>query len=281
MLRKTLAAALAWAMLCGSPAFAQIITPPPGVTGPASAVSGHIATFSGTSGQVIADGGTAASGTVTSVVCGTGLTGGTITTTGTCAVDFGTTANKSIQGAGALGTPSSGTATNLTGLPLTTGVTGTLPVANGGTGISSLNTWSIYRGGSNQTGIADTTFTRVAYNTALFDTATLCDIVTNVGRCTPNKAGKWRVGSAIYASGTLSAASIAYCAIYKNGTVYKEFLFSPISTSYIGIGCSGLVDVNGTTDYIEIFIYADVTAGTVSIPLGAVDNWFDGNWVAP
>ena len=36
-----------------------------------------------------------------------------------------------------LGTPASGIATNLTGLPLTSGVTGILPIANGGTGSAS------------------------------------------------------------------------------------------------------------------------------------------------
>jgi hypothetical protein len=139
------------------------------------------------------------------------------------------------------------------------------------TGTMMLNgpAFRAYRNGS-QT-ISAATTTKVAFNAETFDTNSNYDPTTNF-RFTPTVAGYYQVNSTV--GFTTGAGQLV---IYKTGSTYQTGLEVTYNASLGGhIPISDIVYCNGSTDYIEIYVY--LTTGT-TISSGETNTSFSASMV--
>jgi len=118
--------------------------------------------------------------------------------------------------------------------------------------------------------VSDGVATKVQFNTEVYDTDNTYDNSTNY-RFTPTVAGKYFVYCSILGSAGTSNLSWIETYIYKNGSKIKEarYAFVNNQASIVNGPLSGVIDMNGTTDYLEIF-------GNVNTVNGADGEFHEG-----
>lgn len=115
--------------------------------------------------------------------------------------------------------------------------------------------FSAYLG--NAQAVSGATYTKVAINTEEFDTNSNFD-TTNY-RFTPTVAGYYQVNGAI---GYTASNITNLVTIYKNGVEFKRGQYT--NTSNFCANVSALIYLNGTTDYVELYVYSGAVTYSAS-----------------
>ena len=104
---------------------------------------------------------------------------------------------------------------------------------------------------------SNSTWTKVTLNAEQFDTNSNFDSTTNY-RFTPTVAGYYQVNAAVKSNWNGTQFSTYIVAIFKNGSTYSRTVYDQATSVslYPTILNSTIVYLNGTTDYLELYVYA-------------------------
>lgn len=232
------------------------------IAGGTTSTSAQQSLAAGTSGQILLSNGSAALPTWSSdLSSGTTLNGSAIfTAADTIGVANGGTGRTSHTAYAVLcgGTTSTGAQQSVasvgtSGQVLTSNGAGALPT------FQSLPSTLVYPKffayASSDVAISTATATKVSINTEVFDSNSNFD-TTNM-RFTPTVAGFYQVG----VKSTWATAAATYTVriqVYKNGVAASTYISGQtFASSTFSISDTIMIEMNGSTDYLEFFVYQD------------------------
>jgi hypothetical protein len=163
------------------------------------------------------------------------------------------------------------------GTSLTLGASGdTIGLATGASQTLALNTPAFRAQISGNKTLSDASNTKIAFDSEDFDTDNCYDASSNY-RFTPTVAGKYLIGTQIrMLSDNNSLLATTNVMIFKNGS---EHVNSPTNFRNNQINgqsyhLSDIITFNGSSDYVEIYVNADVDSGGIIAAAGNTCTFF-------
>jgi hypothetical protein len=148
--------------------------------------------------------------------------------------------------------------------------TATMPAATGTVMVSG-NMPAFSATQPNSQSFSSATATKITFNNKEFDTASCYDNSTNY-RFTPNVAGYYQISAAVGLNATSGTTGLIF--IYKNGSSYRRGTQTSAAGSTYDATVSSLIYFNGSTDYVEIYVYLSGTSPSTTTDSNS--NWFTG-----
>ena len=134
--------------------------------------------------------------------------------------------------------------------------------------------FSVDKNGTDQTGISDSTSTKVTWPREVYDVGGL---FASDGWTPP--AGNVALACGLITSCTITAGATIAAQLYKNGSIFKNV--TEPSTPNQGSAVIAVEDIANGTDVYTMQVFQDVTASTVTVVGTTYQTWFMGHWIGP